>query len=207
MHVCMYACMHVCMYACMHACMHACMYVCVYVCMYVRTDTTSEYLSLSLSVSLCLARDPVSLLENFCLGSEVKSGELPLREGIKECCRIPSAVGLRHRIRWRQIVQFCQELISAADAAGWQLAVCSTSNEVRLRRSARGTSVRHVILRSVEASVRAVVETMLPDFADKIKIFAGDVVAAKKPDPATRLKVVVSLGLLEGWCSFEPFFL
>ena len=26
----------------------------------------------------------------------------------------------------------CQELISAADAAGWQLAVCSTSNEVRL---------------------------------------------------------------------------
>ena len=27
---------------------------------------------------------------------------------------------------------------------------------------------------------------MLPEFADKIKIFAGDVVAAKKPDPVTR---------------------
>ncbi|CAK9091709.1 unnamed protein product [Durusdinium trenchii] len=67
----------------------------------------------------------------------VKSGDLPLREGIKD-------------------------LISAADEAGWQLAVCSTSNE---------------------ASVTAVVETMLPDFAPKMRIFAGDVVSAKKPDP------------------------
>ena len=30
---------------------------------------------------------------------------------------------------------------------------------------------------------------MLPEFADKIQVFAGDVVAAKKPDPATRLQV------------------
>lgn len=84
----------------------------------------------------------------------VKSGELPLREGIKE-------------------------LISAADAAGWQLAVCSTSNE---------------------ASVRAVVETMLPDFADKIKIFAGDVVAAKKPDPAIYKLAAQELGVAPMRC-------
>ncbi|CAK9040746.1 CBBY-like protein (AtCbby) [Durusdinium trenchii] len=77
----------------------------------------------------------------------VKSGDLPLREGIKaDLCR---------RLR-------PEDLISAADEAGWQLAVCSTSNE---------------------ASVTAVVETMLPDFAPKMRIFAGDVVSAKKPDP------------------------
>eukprot|EP00929_Paragymnodinium_shiwhaense_P019255 TRINITY_DN131_c0_g1_i2.p1 TRINITY_DN131_c0_g1~~TRINITY_DN131_c0_g1_i2.p1 ORF type:complete len:408 (-),score=153.78 TRINITY_DN131_c0_g1_i2:129-1352(-) len=65
----------------------------------------------------------------------VKSGELTLREGI-------------------------EELLSAADAAGWQIAVCSTSQE---------------------ASVKAVVETLLPSFASSIKIFAGDIVKNKKP--------------------------
>ncbi|CAE7770429.1 CBBY [Symbiodinium pilosum] len=84
----------------------------------------------------------------------VKSGELPLREGIKE-------------------------LISKADSAGWQLAVCSTSNE---------------------ASVRAVVETMLPEFADKIKVFAGDVVAAKKPDPAIYKLAAQDLGVAPMRC-------
>eukprot|EP00929_Paragymnodinium_shiwhaense_P019254 TRINITY_DN131_c0_g1_i1.p2 TRINITY_DN131_c0_g1~~TRINITY_DN131_c0_g1_i1.p2 ORF type:complete len:411 (-),score=144.38 TRINITY_DN131_c0_g1_i1:97-1329(-) len=67
----------------------------------------------------------------------VEAGELGLREGI-------------------------EELLSAADAAGWQIAVCSTSQE---------------------ASVRAVVKTYLPSFASTIKIFAGDIVKNKKPSP------------------------
>eukprot|EP00439_Symbiodinium_sp_Y106_P081495 s3379_g20.t1 len=85
--------------------------------------------------------------------------------------------------RWRHggmaAERVCQELISAADAAGWQLAVCSTSNE---------------------ASVRAVVETMLPDFADKIKVFAGDVVSAKKPDPAIYKLAAQELGVAPMLC-------
>lgn len=84
----------------------------------------------------------------------VKSGELPLRDGIKE-------------------------LLSAATAAGWKLAVCSTSNE---------------------ASVTAVVETMLPDFAASMTIFAGDIVAAKKPDPAVYLLACKELGLAPMKC-------
>lgn len=67
----------------------------------------------------------------------VRSGELSLREGI-------------------------EELVTAADAAGWAIAVCSTSNE---------------------ESVKSVVETLLPEFAPSIKIFAGDCVKAKKPAP------------------------
>jgi len=54
-----------------------------------------------------------------------------------------------------------KELMTAAKEAGWKLAVCSTSNE---------------------ASVTAVVQTMLPEFRD-VKIFAGDIVTAKKPSP------------------------
>ncbi|CAJ1358992.1 unnamed protein product, partial [Effrenium voratum] len=84
----------------------------------------------------------------------VKSGELPLREGIKE-------------------------LIGAAADAGWQLAVCSTSNE---------------------ASVKAVVETMLPEFAKKMTIFAGDVVAEKKPDPAIYKLAAKKLGVAPMLC-------
>ena len=55
-------------------------------------------------------------------------------------------------------------LVDEAIAAGLPIAVCSTSNE---------------------KSVRAIVEQLLgPDRAPRITIFAGDVVAAKKPDPA-----------------------
>jgi len=84
----------------------------------------------------------------------VKSGELPLREGIKD-------------------------LISAADAAGWKLAVCSTSNE---------------------DSVKAVVDTMLPEYASKLTIFAGDVVAEKKPDPAIYNLAAKQLGVAPMRC-------
>eukprot|EP00415_Alexandrium_ostenfeldii_P002151 UN2151 len=67
----------------------------------------------------------------------VRSGELPLRDGI-------------------------EELLTTADVMGWTIAVCSTSNE---------------------ESVKAVVETLLPELAPSIRIFAGDCVKAKKPDP------------------------
>lgn len=84
----------------------------------------------------------------------VNSGELSLREGIKE-------------------------LLTAADAAGWKLAVCSTSNE---------------------ASVTAVVKQYLPDFADKISIFAGDIVSEKKPNPAVYELACKELGMAPMKC-------
>jgi len=67
----------------------------------------------------------------------VRSGKLPLREGI-------------------------EDLVTAAFANGWKVGVCSTSNE---------------------QAVRSVVETLLPEFAPEISIYAGDIVSKKKPDP------------------------
>jgi len=62
-----------------------------------------------------------------------------------------------------------------ARAAGWILAVASTS---------------------AERSVRAVLEHAVgPDFAREFAVFAGDVVPAKKPDPAIYLLAVDRLGL------------
>ena len=55
-------------------------------------------------------------------------------------------------------------LIRGADAAGWRLAVASTSSE---------RSVRAVLAHAVGA-----------ELVGKLALFAGDVVAAKKPDPA-----------------------
>ncbi|CAK0897677.1 unnamed protein product [Prorocentrum cordatum] len=55
-----------------------------------------------------------------------------------------------------------RELLTAARSAGWTIAVCSTSNE---------------------AAVSAVVQTLLPEFAPTTRIFAGDCVSKKKPDP------------------------
>lgn len=72
-----------------------------------------------------------------------------------------------------------RELIAAAAKAGWTLAVCSTSNE---------------------DSVRAVVETMLPEFAGQMEIFAGDVVKEKKPDPAIYKLASKSLGIAPMKC-------
>lgn len=84
----------------------------------------------------------------------IRKGELPLRPGVRD-------------------------LISAAVAEGWRIAVCSTSNE---------------------ESVKAVVETMLPEFADKIEIFAGDIVSQKKPDPAIYKLAAKSLGIAPMKC-------
>lgn len=66
-------------------------------------------------------------------------------------------------------------LIGEALAAGWTVAVASTS---------------------AEESVRAVLENAVgPDTADGVRIFAGDVVPAKKPDPAIYNMAVEVLGL------------
>jgi HAD superfamily hydrolase (TIGR01509 family) len=68
-----------------------------------------------------------------------------------------------------------RRLIGEAAAAGWRLAVASTS---------------------AESSVRAVVEQVLePEDAARLAIFAGDVVAAKKPDPAIYELAVATLGV------------
>ena len=66
-------------------------------------------------------------------------------------------------------------IIRAALAAGWTVAVASTSAE---------DSVRAVLVNAVG-----------PDTAERIPIFAGDVVPAKKPDPAVYALTVDRLGL------------
>jgi HAD superfamily hydrolase (TIGR01509 family) len=66
-------------------------------------------------------------------------------------------------------------IIGEALQAGWTVAVASTS---------------------AEASVRAVLENAVgPDTASAIPVFAGDIVPAKKPDPAIYLLTVDKLGL------------
>ena len=66
-------------------------------------------------------------------------------------------------------------VIGAALDAGWTVAVASTSAE---------ESVRAVLAHAVGAAT-----------AERIPVFAGDVVAAKKPDPAVYLLAVRTLGL------------
>ncbi len=66
-------------------------------------------------------------------------------------------------------------VITAALDAGWTVAVASTS---------------------AEASVRAVVRNAVGDeIAERVPVFAGDVVPAKKPDPAIYLLAAEQLGL------------
>lgn len=66
------------------------------------------------------------------------------------------------------------DLLSAAKSAGWTIAVCSTSNE---------------------RAVQQVVNTALPEFAADTRVFAGDIVKAKKPDPAIYNLAAKELGL------------
>lgn len=68
-----------------------------------------------------------------------------------------------------------RRLAEEADAAGWQLAVASTS---------------------AEASVRAVLATAVgPDLAARFEVFAGDAVARKKPAPDIYLLALERLGI------------
>ena len=66
-------------------------------------------------------------------------------------------------------------IIGAADRAGWRLAVASTSAEA---------AVRAVVLRVVG-----------PALAERLTIFAGDVVSAKKPNPEIYELAVARLGV------------
>ncbi len=73
-----------------------------------------------------------------------------------------------------------ERLVDEALGAGLTIAVCSTSNE---------------------KSVRAIVEQLLgAKRAPKITIFAGDIVAAKKPDPAIYNLAAETLGLKPAQC-------
>jgi HAD superfamily hydrolase (TIGR01509 family) len=65
-------------------------------------------------------------------------------------------------------------LSAAAEAAGWQLAVASTS---------------------APDSVRAVLEHAVGDLANRFQIFAGDAVPAKKPAPDIYALAVQTLGI------------
>ncbi|XP_062116065.1 CBBY-like protein [Humulus lupulus] len=72
------------------------------------------------------------------------------------------------------------KLIDQALAEGVKVAVCSTSNE---------------------KAVSAIVSCLLgPERAEKIKIFAGDVVPRKKPDPAIYNLAAVTLGVDPSCC-------
>ncbi|KAF8005873.1 hypothetical protein BT93_K0220 [Corymbia citriodora subsp. variegata] len=72
------------------------------------------------------------------------------------------------------------KLIDQALAKGVQVAVCSTSNE---------------------KAVSAIVSCLLgPERAEKIKIFAGDVVPRKKPDPAIYLLAASTLSVDPSSC-------
>ncbi|XP_058195589.1 CBBY-like protein [Rhododendron vialii] len=72
------------------------------------------------------------------------------------------------------------KLIDQALAKGVKVAVCSTSNE---------------------KAVSAIVSCLLgPDRAEKITIFAGDVVPRKKPDPAIYVLAATTLGVEPSSC-------
>ncbi|XP_031476617.1 CBBY-like protein isoform X1 [Nymphaea colorata] len=79
-------------------------------------------------------------------------------------------------------------LIDEALGKGVQVAVCSTSNE-----KAVGISICKL--------VSAIVSFLLGEKrAEKIKIFAGDVVPRKKPDPAIYLLAATTLGVEPSSC-------
>ena len=70
-------------------------------------------------------------------------------------------------------------LIGEALEAGSKVAVCSTSNEV---------------------AVQGIVDTMLPQYADRMPVFAGDIVPKKKPAPDVYLLAAKTLGVDPARC-------
>ena len=72
-----------------------------------------------------------------------------------------------------------RRLVKEALDAGAKVAVCSTSNE---------------------KAVKGIVKTMLPEFADRIPVFAGDVVAKKKPAPDVYELAAKTLGVNPARC-------
>ena len=72
-----------------------------------------------------------------------------------------------------------RRLVAEALDAGAKVAVCSTSNE---------------------KAVKGIVKTMLPEFAARIPVFAGDVVAKKKPAPDVYNLAAQTLGVNPARC-------
>lgn len=122
----------------------------------------------------------------------IESGELPLRPGVKRLIVEASVAGAAHsHISFddpdTRSLGFAFDTTMTAfgstnfhpsphtpSLAGVPVAVCSTSNE---------------------RSVSAVVQMLGADLADKIRIFAGDVVPKKKPDPAIYNLAAQELGV------------
>lgn len=73
----------------------------------------------------------------------------------------------------QQVVRKCCAADEAMDA-GAQVAICSTSNE---------------------KAVQKIVDVMLPEAASRIRVFAGDIVPRKKPDPAIYMLAAKELGV------------
>ncbi|KAL6875744.1 hypothetical protein ACP4OV_013257 [Aristida adscensionis] len=94
-----------------------------------------------------------------------------------------------------------QRLIDEALGKGVKVAVCSTSNEKALdikRNPARSYTISAA---SNQQDVSAIVSNLLgPDRAEKITIFAGDVVPRKKPDPAIYILAATTLGVDPSSC-------
>jgi len=110
----------------------------------------------------------------------------PIAEGARD-----AFVAEAHRLKTRLFMERIRSgalplrpgvarLVDEAIAAGVAMAVCSTSNE---------------------QAVQAVVDVLLgPERAPRLPVFAGDVVPAKKPDPAIYLLARDRLGLDAARC-------
>ncbi len=108
----------------------------------------------------------------------VERGELPLRPGVARLVAEARAANVKAR------VPRCMQAASFGLCANvWvcvQIAVCSTSNE-----------------QSVSGIVRV---GLGADVAKIMRVFAGDVVPKKKPDPAIYLLAAKELGVEPGRC-------
>lgn len=78
---------------------------------------------------------------------------------------VPERYELAYRLDQPQQVLQQRNFFFAADAmeAGVKIAVCSTSNE---------------------KAVQTIVDVLLTEASSEMPVFAGDIVSAKKPDPA-----------------------
>ncbi|CAI6003268.1 unnamed protein product [Closterium sp. NIES-64] len=120
----------------------------------------------------------------------VETGAVPLRPGIAHVqvavCRWQRAAHSANELgQWGEAGGGDPELIDEALAAGVRVAVCSTSNEKAVGAIALAAGVRVAVCStSNEKAVGAIVRVMLgEERAQHMRIFAGDVVPKKKPDP------------------------
>ena len=88
----------------------------------------------------------------------------------------------RHILLQRQVACFTLLLSAVSDEAleaGAKVGICSTSNE---------------------KAVQKIVDVMLSEVAAHIRVFAGDIVARKKPDPAIYHLAAQELGVKPSRC-------